>query len=49
MDMSLQLEFGPHGQHLGLLLHGVRQDIAHSFPMQYEAEISPDRDHSYIT
>ena len=34
---------GPHGQHLGLLLHGVRQDIAHSFPMQYEAEISPDR------
>jgi len=39
----LELEFGPHGQHLGLLLHGVRQDIAHSFPMQYEAEISPDR------
>ena len=39
----LELEFGPHGQHLGLLLHGVRNDIVHSFPIKYEAEISQDR------
>ena len=39
----LELEFGPHGQHLGLLLHGVRNDIVHSFPIKYEAEIAQDR------
>ena len=38
----LELEFGPHGQHLGLILHGVRNAIQHSFPMQYEAHIDRD-------
>ena len=32
----LELEFGPHGQHLGLYLHGVRNSIKHSFPIEYE-------------
>ena len=39
-DMYLELEFGPHGHHLGLLLHGERNTLTHSFPIQYKAEIS---------
>ena len=35
----LELEFGPHGQHLGLILNGRRNAIADSFPMKYEAKI----------
>merc|ERR1719438_41356 len=39
----LELEFGPYGQHLGLILHGVRNAIKHSFPMEYEAQIDNDK------
>ena len=39
----LELEFGPYGQHLGLLLHGVRKAIKHTFPIKYQAEISQDK------
>ena len=39
----LELEFGPHGQHLGLLLHGVRKAIKHTFPIRYQSEISSDK------
>ena len=42
----LELEFGPHGQHLGLVLHGVRNAIKHSFPMQYHAHIN-EKDKSW--
>ena len=38
-NMYLELEFGPHGQHLGLLLRGSRNCLIHSFPIQYESEI----------
>ena len=38
----LELEFGPHGQHLGLYLHGVRKAIKHSFPIEYEAQIDKE-------
>ena len=38
----LELEFGPHGQHLGLYLHGVRNAIKHSFPIEYEAQINKE-------
>ena len=38
-DMYLEVEFGPHGQHLGLLLKGKRNILIHSFPIKYEAEI----------
>ena len=37
--MYLELEFGPHGQHLGLLLRGSRNCLIHSFPIKYESEI----------
>jgi len=35
----LELEFGPHGQHLMLLLHGNRNAIKHSLPMDYSSTI----------
>ena len=43
----LELEFGPYGQHLGLILHGVRNSIKHSFPMEFEAKI--DRENKLWT
>ena len=36
----LELEFGPHGQHLMLLLDGRRNAIRHSLPLEYQATIS---------
>ena len=38
-EMYLELEFGPHGHHLGLLLHGRRNCLIHSFPITYKAKI----------
>jgi len=38
----LELEFGPHGQHLVLLLNGTRNAIKHSLALVYEAEIKGD-------
>jgi len=35
----LELEFGPHGQHLVLLLNGTRQAVKHSLDLEYSAEI----------
>jgi len=35
----LELEFGPHGQHLMLLLDGRRNTIRHSLPLEYQASI----------
>jgi len=41
-DEYLELEFGPHGQHLMLILNGNRNAIKHSLPLYYEAKISED-------
>ena len=41
-NMYLEVEFGPHGQHLGLLLKGQRNCLIHSFPMKYSSEIGKD-------
>jgi len=38
-DQYLELEFGPHGQHLSLLLNGQRNSIKHSLPLHYTAVI----------
>merc|ERR1711892_443987 len=38
-DQYLELEFGPHGQHLMLLLDGRRNAIKHSLPLDYTAVI----------
>jgi len=38
-NMYLEVEFGPHGHHLGLLLNGRQKCIKHSFPIDYKAEI----------
>jgi len=38
-DQYLELEFGPYGQHLSLLLNGRRNAIKHSLPMDYTASI----------
>ncbi|TRY79197.1 hypothetical protein TCAL_05125 [Tigriopus californicus] len=35
----LELEFGPHGQHLVLLLTTNKKCIKHSLPLEYSAEI----------
>jgi len=35
----LELEFGPHGQHLVLLLNGTRNAIKHSLDLDYKASI----------
>ena len=36
----IELEFGPHGQHLVLLLDGERKTIKHSLPLNYRYQIS---------
>ena len=41
-NMYLEVEFGPYGQHLGLLLKGQRNCLIHSFPMKYSSEIGND-------
>jgi hypothetical protein len=38
-DRYLEVEFGPYGQHLGLILDGTRNAIKHTFPMEYSAKI----------
>ena len=38
-ERYLELEFGPHGQHLVLLLDGRRNAIRHSLPLEYQATI----------
>lgn len=35
----LELEFGPHGQHMVLLLNGTRNAVKHSLDLEYSAEI----------
>jgi hypothetical protein len=35
----LELEFGPHGQHLMLILNGNRNAIKHSLPLDYSSSI----------
>ena len=47
--MYLEVEFGPHGQHLGLLLKGKRNILIHSFPIKYEAEIGTVHTYSQVT
>jgi len=39
----LELEFGPHGQHLALLLLGRRNAIKHSLPLRYEWKVIGDK------
>ena len=39
-EQYVELEFGPHGQHLALLLNGRRNAIKHSLPLNYRAQIS---------
>ena len=38
-NMYLEVEFGPHGHHLGLLLKSRQKCIKHSFPIDYTAKI----------
>eukprot|EP00095_Tigriopus_kingsejongensis_P007730 maker-scaffold1133_size60293-snap-gene-0.6 protein:Tk07730 transcript:maker-scaffold1133_size60293-snap-gene-0.6-mRNA-1 annotation:"upf0462 protein c4orf33-like protein" len=38
----LELEFGPHGQHLALLLTGDKTCLEHSLPLEYTSEIERD-------
>ena len=37
--LYLEVEFGPHGQHLGLLLNKRKECLSHSFPLEYHAEL----------
>ena len=37
--LYLEVEFGPHGQHLGLLLNKRKECLSHSFPLEYQAEL----------
>lgn len=39
----LELELGPHGHHLALRLHGVRNIVARDLPVQVSARIAGDR------
>merc|ERR1719322_334041 len=39
-EKYVELEFGPHGQHLVLLLDGRRNAIKHSLPLSYSAQIN---------
>ena len=38
-EQYIELEFGPHGQHLILLLNGYRNDITQMLPVTYTANI----------
>merc|ERR1719150_3301803 len=42
-EQYLELEFGPHGQHLMLILNGNRNAIKHSLPMDYSASIDKEK------
>lgn len=39
-EKYIELEFGPHGQHLVLLLDGRRNAIKHSLPLKYHSQIN---------
>jgi hypothetical protein len=39
-EKYIELEFGPHGQHLVLLLDGERKAIKHSLPLNYRSQIN---------
>lgn len=39
-EKYIELEFGPHGQHLVLLLDGRRKAIKHSLPLNYRSQIN---------
>lgn len=43
-DEYLEVELGPWGQHLLLLLKGERNAIKHSMPLDYIAELPTDED-----
>ena len=38
-EQYVELEFGPHGEHLVLFLNGVRNDIMKMLPLNYNASI----------
>jgi len=38
-DQYLEVEFGPHGQHIVLLLNGRRNAVKHTLPLEYSAII----------
>jgi len=42
-NQYLEVEFGPHGQHLLLLLDGERNAIRHSLPVEYSAQIDAEK------
>jgi len=42
-DRYVELELGPHGHHLALRLHGVRNVVARDLPLRYRARILGDR------
>jgi len=42
-NMYLEVEFGPHGHHLGLLLKSRQKCIKHSFPIDYTAKIDKEK------
>jgi len=39
-DQYLEVEFGPHGQHIVLLLNGRRNAVKHTLPLEYSATIN---------
>ena len=39
--LYLEVEFGPHGQHLGLLLNNKKECLSHSFALDYQTELLP--------
>merc|ERR1711970_741797 len=41
-EQYLELEFGPHGQHLALLLNGNRNAVKHSLALVYNATINKE-------
>merc|ERR1719308_256423 len=41
-EQYLELEFGPHGQHLALLLNGKRNAVKHSLALVYNATINTE-------
>jgi len=41
-DQYLEVEFGPHGQHIVLLLDGRRNAIKHTLPLEYTVQVDRD-------
>ncbi len=42
-DRYTEIELGPHGHHLGLRLHGVRQPVETGFPIDWQVRREGDR------